>query len=50
MQFKRGAEGFTADGRKVGGIDRVVIDPRTREVSHVVIRKGFLLAGVSRQA
>jgi len=44
MQFKRGADVFTADGRKVGSIDRVVIDPRTREVSHIVIRKGFLFA------
>lgn len=43
MQFKRGAKVYTADERFVGDIDRVVIDPRDKEVSHLVIRKGNLL-------
>lgn len=42
MQFKDGTNVYTADGDQVGRIDRVVIDPRTNEVSHVVVRKGFL--------
>ena len=42
MQFKDGAKVYTADGDQVGRIDRVVIDPRTNEVTHVVVRKGFL--------
>jgi uncharacterized protein YrrD len=33
---------FTADGAKVGQIDRVVIDPRTESVTHLVISKGIL--------
>lgn len=42
MQFKQGTGVFTADDRKVGTIDRVVMDPRTKELSHVVVRKGVL--------
>ena len=42
MQFDQGASIFTADGKEVGHIDRVVIDPKTKEVTHIVIRKGFL--------
>jgi uncharacterized protein YrrD len=43
MQFKRGANVFASDGQKVGEIARVAIDPRTDEVTHVVVEKGFLL-------
>lgn len=42
MQFKDGASVYTADGQEVGRIDRVVIDPRTDEITHVVVRKGWL--------
>jgi uncharacterized protein YrrD len=41
MQFKKNAEVFTSDHQKVGEIDRVVIDPRTDEVTHVIVRKGL---------
>lgn len=43
MQFKNDTSVFTADGQEVGQIDRVVLDPRTKEVTHVVIREGLLL-------
>jgi uncharacterized protein YrrD len=42
MQLKANAGVITANGDKVGEIDRVVIDPKTDEVTHIVIRKGFL--------
>jgi uncharacterized protein YrrD len=42
MQFKQGANVYTSDGRDVGRIDRVVLDPKTKEVTHIVVRKGFL--------
>jgi uncharacterized protein YrrD len=42
MQFKEGANVFTSDGTKVGDIDRVVLDPVTKDISHLVVRKGFL--------
>ena len=42
MQFKKGAEVFSSEGEKVGTLDRVVIDPRTREVSSLVVGKGIL--------
>lgn len=42
MQFTQHASVFTADGNEVGRIDRVVIRPKTKEVTHIVIRKGFL--------
>lgn len=42
MQFKQGAHVYTADGKDVGVIDRVVLDPKTDEITHVVVRKGWL--------
>ena len=42
MELDQGMSVYTADGRKVGTIDRVVIDPRTEKISHIVVRKGLL--------
>jgi uncharacterized protein YrrD len=42
MQFKQGANVSTYDGKNVGNVDRVVLNPRTKEVTHLVVRKGFL--------
>ena len=42
MQFKKGTHVYTSDHRDVGTIDRVVLDPRSDEVSGVVVRKGWL--------
>ena len=41
-QIKNNAEVSLPDGTKIGRIDRVVLDPRTREISHIVVRKGLL--------
>ena len=43
MQFKKDADVVNAKGEKVGEVDRVVIDPKRGEVSHIVVRKGWLL-------
>src|SRR5258705_2271535 len=43
MQIVTGANVFTANNEKLGHVDRVVIDPQTRKVTHLVVRKGFLL-------
>jgi uncharacterized protein YrrD len=40
MQFKQGVGVRLADGTGVGQLDRVVIDPRTKEINYVVVRKG----------
>lgn len=42
MQFKENAEVSISDGEKVGRIDGVVIDPNSRELTHLVVKKGFL--------
>lgn len=42
MLIKNGAQVFTANSDVVGRIDRVVIDPRTDEITHLVVRQGFL--------
>jgi uncharacterized protein YrrD len=42
MKLKENARVETADGQIVGQIDRVVMDPRTKEVTHVVVHKGLL--------
>lgn len=42
MQFKENAPVYDENDEKVGTIDRVVLDPRTKEVTHVVVREGLL--------
>ncbi len=43
MQFKKDSRVFASDGKEVGSMERVVIDPQTREVTHNVVKKGLLL-------
>lgn len=42
MEFKDGTNVYTVDGKKAGGLHRVVIDPANQEVTHIVIQKGLL--------
>jgi uncharacterized protein YrrD len=42
MQFRENAEVVTSDGQKVGKMDRVVFDPDSNELTHLVVQKGFL--------
>jgi uncharacterized protein YrrD len=42
MEIRAGAQVKTARDEVVGKVDRVVIDPGTMEVTHVVVQKGFL--------
>jgi uncharacterized protein YrrD len=42
MQFAEGARVSTAEGEIVGTVDRVVLDPETRKVTHLVVQKGSL--------
>lgn len=42
MEFNADAVVYTVDDKQVGHVDRVVIDPRTREITDIVVRKGFL--------
>lgn len=44
MQFKNGADVYTSDEQDVGKVDRVVIDPVTKETTHLIVRKGALFA------
>jgi sporulation protein YlmC with PRC-barrel domain len=44
MQFRPNARVYTLDGKNVGRVDRVVLDSRTRDVIHLVVRKGFLFS------
>ena len=41
MQFISDASIYNAGGEEIGRLDRVVLDPRTGEVTHIVLRKGF---------
>jgi sporulation protein YlmC with PRC-barrel domain len=43
MEFQEGVAVYTPDGRHLGNVDRVVVDPTTRRVTHIVIRQGHLL-------
>lgn len=42
MEFRNGALVVTADGQDVGRVDRVVLNPQTRRITHIVVRQGFL--------
>lgn len=42
MRFPKGADVYSATGEKLGALDRVIIDPQTKEVTHLVISKGLL--------
>lgn len=41
MRFKKGADVFTAKGEKIGTVNRVVIDAKTRDVTDLVIARGM---------
>jgi len=40
MQFNQHATVISADSKEVGHLERVVIDPDTKELTHIVVRKG----------
>jgi uncharacterized protein YrrD len=42
MQFKENADVYTLDDNKVGEVERVVLDPTRHDITHIVVRKGFL--------
>jgi sporulation protein YlmC with PRC-barrel domain len=37
MQFRQGMKVITADGNSVGTLARIVIDPKTKQITHVVL-------------
>ena len=43
MQFKEGARVFLANQDEVGSLARVVIDPRTAEITHLILNRSQLL-------
>lgn len=44
MRLVNGADILSPRGKKLGTLNRVIIDPGTREVTHLVIEKGFLFS------
>lgn len=42
MIFKQGATIDSADDKQVGKLRRVVLDPRTQTVSHIIVEQGLL--------
>lgn len=42
MEFRKGVDMYSSDDHKVGSLLRVVMDPKTRKVSHLVVQEGFL--------
>jgi uncharacterized protein YrrD len=43
MQFKKGMNLISSDGKKIAQLERVVINPQDGAVSHLVVQKGFLM-------
>jgi sporulation protein YlmC with PRC-barrel domain len=44
MQLKQDASVKSANGEDLGRLDRVVIDPKTGDVTNIVVRKGFFFS------
>lgn len=44
MRFFKGADVMTKDGEKIGAVDRVIIDPADKEISHIVVGEGLFFA------
>lgn len=44
MRLVKGADVYSPSGERIGTLSRVVIDPGTREVTHLVIERGLLFA------
>lgn len=43
MRFQHGTDIVSKDNKTVGHLDRVVLDPETLEVTHLIVHKGLLL-------
>lgn len=43
IQFQKNATVLAANGQEVGSIERVVLSPESKMVTHIVVRKGTLL-------
>jgi uncharacterized protein YrrD len=43
MIFKQNAQVVSAEGETLAKVDRVVVDPRTHEITHIIVREGLLL-------
>jgi uncharacterized protein YrrD len=44
MKLKKGADVLNSDGEKLGTLQRVIIDPQTKAVTHIVVEKGWLFS------
>jgi uncharacterized protein YrrD len=42
MRFRQGMRIRTFDDKDVGQLEQLVIDPQTKELTHLVVKKGFL--------
>jgi uncharacterized protein YrrD len=42
MQFQQNADVLAANGKRIGQIERVVLNPETRAITHIVVRKTSL--------
>jgi uncharacterized protein YrrD len=42
MEFRENTSVYTSDGKDAGKLQRVVMDPETKEVTHIVILKGLI--------
>lgn len=42
MLFKSGVDVYSSDDEKIGTLHRVVMDPKTKEVTHIVVKEGLL--------
>ena len=44
IRLIKDAEVFSSVGEKIGTLDRVVLDPETKKVSHIVVKQGILFS------
>lgn len=44
IKLVKGAEVFSSVGEKIGSLDRIVLDPGTKEVTHIVVKEGIIFS------
>ena len=44
MKITQGEKVYTASGEPAGEVDRIVLDPKTKEVTHIVVKKGKIFS------
>jgi sporulation protein YlmC with PRC-barrel domain len=43
MELQQSTNVYTSDGKEAGSLNRVVIEPETNKVTHIIIKSGLII-------